>query len=272
LAVTASLLRVPVQGADLAVQVRGDGDPPLLLIHGFPFDHALWRHQLAALTRCRRLAPDLRGAGASTVPEPPDDYSMARYADDLVEVLDALDIPQAVICGLSMGGYILFELLRRHAHRVRAAIFCNTKVAADSAEAKRGRDELAVLAQRQGARAVADTLLPKLVARATLGARPEVVAEVRAMITRAPVAGIIGALRALRDRPDSTPMLDAIRVPALVVAGDDDQITPAAGMQEMARAIPGAQFALIPAAGHVAPLEQPIVASEALAHFLGRLR
>ncbi|MEX2156525.1 MAG: alpha/beta fold hydrolase [Gemmatimonadales bacterium] len=271
MAVTASLLRVPVDGAELAVEVRGYGTP-VLFIHGFPFDHALWRHQLAALTRSRRIAPDLRGAGASSAPDPPDGYSMARYADDLVAVLDALDVKQAIVCGLSMGGYILFELLRRHADRVRAAILCNTKAGADSPEAKRGRDELAALAQKEGARAVADALLPKALACATFVAHPDVVAEVKAMMLRAPVPGIVGALRAMRDRPDSTPLLEAIRIPVLVVAGDDDQITPAAGMQEMARAIPGAQFALIAGAGHVTPLEQPIVASEALAAFLGRLR
>jgi len=270
--VTATVLRVPVEGADLAVEVRGDGAPAILFIHGFPLDRTLWRHQIAALARWKRIAPDLRGAGASSVPPPPNGYSMSRYADDLVQVLDALDIRQAVVCGLSMGGYILFELLRRHSGRVRAAIFCNTKAGADSPEAKRDRDAMAALAQAKGAAAVAEELLPKLLAHATFAAQPQVVAEVREIVARAPVAGIVGALRALRDRPDSTPMLGSIRVPVLVVAGDDDQIAPAAGMQEMARAIPGAQFALIPKAGHLAPLEQPITASGALADFVAGLR
>ena len=266
-----SLFRVTVGGVELAVQVRGDGIPPVLFIHGFPFDHALWRHQIAALSRWHRIAPDLRGAGMSGVPGSSDGYSVGHYAADLLALLDGLDISQVVVCGQSMGGYIIFELFRTAPNRIRAAILCSTKASADSAEAKRDRDVMAALAQRDGARAVAEKLVPKLVSRATLEQQPQVVKEVRAMIERAPVAGIVGALRALRDRPDSTPLLGEIRVPVLVVAGDDDQIAPAAGMQEMARAIPGARFALIRGAGHVAPLEQPLPLSGALGDFLTRL-
>ena len=243
----------------------------VLLIHGFPFDHLLWRHQLAALSRWRCIAPDLPGAGTSPGFDSPDAYSMSSYATFLVGILDQLKVRQAVICGLSMGGYIAFELLRRFPERVRAAILCNTKAAADSPEAKRGRDALAAKAQDEGARAVAAELVPKVIARATRERQPDVVKEVTEMIARQPVPGIVGALRALRERPDSTPLLAAIRVPVLVVAGDDDQIAPAAGMQELARTIPGARFALVPDAGHVAPLEQPIIVSSALSDFLAKL-
>ena len=261
-------LRVAAGGADLAVEVRGEG-APILFIHGFPLDRTVWRHQLAGLSRWKRIAPDLRGSGASSAA---DGYSVARYADDIVHVLDTLGLERAMVCGLSLGGYILFELLRRHPGRVRAAVFCNTKAAADSAEARRGRDEMATLAEREGAGAVAERLLPQLLAPATFAAQPDVVAHVREMINRTPVPGLVGALRALRDRPDSTPMLGAIGVPTLVVAGEDDQITPADGMRGMAQAIPGAQFAVIPAAGHLAPLEQPLATSRTLADFLDGLR
>jgi YbgC/YbaW family acyl-CoA thioester hydrolase len=262
-------LRVSAGGADLAVEVRGEG-APILFIHGFPFDRTVWRHQLAGLSRWKRIAPDLRGAGASSAPV--DGYSVARYADDIVQVLDALGIERAVMCGLSLGGYILFELLRRHPGRVRAAVFCSSKAAADSAEARRGRDEMAALAEREGSGAVAERLLPQLLAAVTVAAQPDVVAHVREMIQRTPVLGLVGALRALRDRPDSTPMLGAIGVPSLVVAGQDDRIAPADGLRAMAQAIPGAQFAVIPAAGHLAPLEQPLATSRALADFLDGLR
>lgn len=262
-------LRVAAGGADLAVEVRGEG-APILFIHGFPLDRTMWRHQLAGLSRWKRIAPDLRGAGASSAPA--DGYSVARYADDVVHVLDTLELERAVVCGLSLGGYILFELLRRHPGRVRAAVFCNTKAAADSAEARRGRDEMATLAEREGTGAVAERLLPQLLAPATFAAQPDVVAHVREMINRTPVPGLVGALRALRDRPDSAPMLGGITVPTLVVAGEDDKIAPADGMRAMAQAIPGAQFAVIPAAGHLAPLEQPLATSRTLADFLDGLR
>jgi pimeloyl-ACP methyl ester carboxylesterase len=242
----------------------------VLFIHGFPLDHSMWRHQVAALSRWRCIAPDLRGAGAAG-PDSPDDYSMAAYAADLIRLLDDQQIDQVVVCGLSMGGYIAFELLRQVPERVRAAILCNTKAAADTPEAKQGRDVMAAKAQKEGAWGIAEELVPKLLSGATRERQPEVVREVTELIARQPVSGIVGALRALRERPDSTPLLGRIRIPVLAVAGEDDQITPAVGMQEMARAIPGAQFALIRDAGHLTPLEQPGVVTTALGDFLARV-
>jgi pimeloyl-ACP methyl ester carboxylesterase len=243
----------------------------VLFIHGFPFDHAMWRHQVTALSRWQSIAPDLPGVGETRGPESTDEYSVALYAADLVAVLDRLKVEQAVICGLSMGGYIAFELLRSHAQRVRGAILCNTKAAADTPEAKRDRDAMAMLAKQSGSSAIAEALLPKLLARATFERRPEIVSEVRGMMTRVPVPGIVGALHALRERSDSTPLLKTIHVPVLVIAGEEDQIAPAAGMREMADAIPGARFVVIPEAGHVAPLERPDAVNTAIGEFLRKL-
>jgi pimeloyl-ACP methyl ester carboxylesterase len=237
----------------------------VLFIHGFPFDHQMWRHQVAALSRWRCIAPDLLGAGTRAGPASPDEYSMSVYADDLIGQLDQLKIEDAVVCGLSMGGYIIFELLRRVPKRVRAVVLCHTKTSADTPEARGGRDELAARAQQEGAVAVARALVPKLLARTTAAA---ITRDVTAMIERQPVSGIVGALHALRDRPDSTPLLPQIRIPVLVIAGDDDQIAPAAGMEEMARAIPGARFVLIRGSGHLSPLEQPGAFNDALSAFL----
>jgi len=193
---------------------------------------------------------------------------MAAYATDLIRLLDDEQIDQVVVCGLSMGGYVAFELLRQVPQRVRAAILCNTKAAADTPEAKSGRDVMAAKAQNAGAGAIAEELVPKLLARVTRERQPDVVREVTGMITRQPVGGIVGALRALRERPDSTPLLGRIQIPVLVVAGEDDQITPAAGMRSMADAVPGARFVLIPEAGHLTPLEQPEAVTEAIREFL----
>ena len=245
--------------------------PAVLFVHGFPFDHAMWRHQLDALSRWQSVAPDLRGAGTTEALASPDEYSMASYAHDLVRFLDERQLETVVVCGLSMGGYITFELLRQVSKRVAGAILCNTKATADSAEAKRGRDALAAMARAQGAAGVAQDLVPKLLSGATRERQPNVVQEVTEMIERQPVAGIVGALQALRERPDSTPLLKRIRVPVLVVAGADDQITPAQGMREMANAISGAEFVLIPEAGHLTPLEQPVAVNAAILAFLKKL-
>ena len=261
-------VRVAVGEVDLAVEVRGDG-VPVLFVHGFPFDRTMWRHQLAALTRWKRIAPDLRGAGASTPAAAQDGYSIARYADDLVAILDALGVREAVVCGLSLGGYVVFELVRRHADRVKAVLLVDTKPDADAPDAKRERDKLAVLVEREGPEPLVSRLLPTLLGRHT---QPEVAEQVREMARRWSVPGLVGALRALRDRPDSTATLRQIRVPALVLVGSEDQIAPPAGAQEMAALIPNAQFQVVPAAGHLAPLEQPLVTSRLIADFLSSLK
>jgi pimeloyl-ACP methyl ester carboxylesterase len=244
---------------------------PILFIHGFPFDNQMWRHQVAALAEWPRIVPDLWGAGLVNVRAATPGYSLAQYATDQIRTLDDLAVDAVVVCGQSMGGYIIFELIRTFPDRVSAAILCNTKASADSEQAKRGRDAMAEKAVREGTPAIAAELVPKLLARATRESRPPVVREVTTMIERQPVYGMVGTLRALRDRPDSTPLLKQIRVPVLVVAGDDDQISPAEGMQEMARTIPGAQFVVISQAGHLAPLEQPTAVNEAIKSFLAQL-
>jgi len=257
--------RVRAGGTDIAVHVQGEG-PALLFVHGFPFDHALWRHQLKTFPGWRRIAPDLRGVGSSGVPT--EGYSMARYADDLVDVLDALDVAAAVVCGLSMGGYVLFELLRRHLPRVRAAILCDTRAEADTEEGRRGRDEMIALARSGGAGAVADRMLPTLLAADTRAERPEVEGQVREMIERTPVVGLVGALQAMRDRVDSTPLLADLRLPVLVLAGASDGITTPESGLALAEKIKGARFATVAGAGHLPPLEQPFVTTRLIADFL----
>ena len=264
-------IRVPAGDAELAVDVRGAGGTPVLFVHGFPFDRTMWRHQLAALTRCKRIAPDLRGVGASTAPAGADGYSLARYADDVVAVLDTLGVGSIAVCGLSLGGYVVFELLRRHPERVRAVILVDTRADPDTAEGQRGRDELARVVTRDGPDAMLERLLPRLLTSATSAAQPEVVEQVREMARRWSVPGAVGALRVLRDRPDSTETLRRVRVPTLVLVGSDDAISPPPVAEAMARLIPGAQFRVIPAAGHLAPLEQPLVTSRVLADFLGAI-
>ncbi|MGE5744306.1 MAG: alpha/beta fold hydrolase [Gemmatimonadota bacterium] len=262
------IVRVTGAGATLAVHVRGEG-PPVLFVHGFPLDHTMWHHQLTALDGWRCIAPDLRGAGDSDVPS--GDYTMGRYADDLRAACDALDVADAVCCGFSMGGYVLFEFLRRYRSRVRALVLCDTRPEADTVEGKRARDENATLVEHDGVEALADLVVPKLFGATTRAVRPELVEQVREMTLRQPAAGVIGALRAMRDRPDSTVLLSGITVPTLVVHGAEDEVAPPAIARAMAARIPGARYVEMGRAGHLAPLEQPERVTRALQEFLEEL-
>jgi YbgC/YbaW family acyl-CoA thioester hydrolase len=261
--------RLTVNGVNLAVDVRGSG-PAILFVHGYPLDHTVWEPQLQALDGWRRIAPDLRGMGLSDAPDL--GYSMATYADDLAALLDTLGVERAVLCGLSMGGYVVFEFLRRWRGRAAGLVLVDTRAEPDGIEAKRARDAAAAQARDKGAGAIAETMLPKMFAPSAATRKPEVVERVRALMAATPVAGIVGALGALRDRPDSTPLLSTLGdLPTLVLVGADDQITPPPRAAAMAAAIPGSRFVTIPGAGHLSTIEEPAATTEALRTFLSGL-
>jgi pimeloyl-ACP methyl ester carboxylesterase len=257
-----------VRGLATTVDLLGDG-PAVLFVHGFPLDRTMWRPVASALTGWHRILPDLRGLGLSEGPE--DGYAMAEYADDLAALLDLLHVPDAVVCGLSMGGYVTFELLRRYPQRVRALVLANTRAAPDDAAGRGKRDAMIARIRRDGPGFLADEMLPKLVGPDTARTRPDVVRQVRAMVTGQSTAGLVGALSAMRDRPDSRSMLGDITIPTLVVHGSDDQLIPLSEARAMADAIPGAQFAVIPAAGHLAPVEQAVNTGRVIREFLESL-
>jgi YbgC/YbaW family acyl-CoA thioester hydrolase len=264
-----TLQRFTVNGVSLAVEIRGEGQA-VLLVHGYPYDHTIWEAQMTGLEGYRRIAPDLRGLGQSDAPDL--GYSMATYAADLAALLDALGVDDVVLCGLSMGGYIAFEFLRTWRRRVRGLVLLDTRAEADSPEGKRARDAAAALARERGAAAIADEMLPKSLTPATLARSPELAERVRAMMAASPVAGIVGALSAMRDRVDSTALLPTLGgIPTLIVVGELDEPTPPARSEAMAEAIPGAQLVVIPGAGHLSPVERADQVTHALHGFLRSL-
>ena len=264
-----NLRRVAVNGVNLAVLAKGQG-PAILFIHGYPLDHSIWEHQVAHLDGWTRIAPDLRGMGQSDAPDL--GYSMQTYAEDLLALLTAMGVDKVVLCGLSMGGYVAFEMLRRARERVRGLILMDTRAEADTAEGKKARDAAAQQAREGGAEAIAGAMLPKMLATAPAPGQPELRQKLQRMMAATPVAGILGALGALKERPDSHPLLPTLKgIPTLVVVGEDDQITPVAGARTMAAAIPGAQLRVVSGAGHLTPLEQPDVTTRAVADFLATL-
>ena len=255
-------------GLELAYDEAGSGTP-LLLVHGFPHDRTLWAGQLGGLaTMARVIAPDLRGFGESTVRPP---YSIDLYADDLAAFLASLGVARAVVCGLSMGGYIAFAMLRRHRERVRARVLADTRATADTDEVRATRSKLIALIEQEGSAALANRQLQPSVSRSTLERQPELVETLRRMMASAPPEGAIGALRAMAARPDSTPMLGAIDVPTLVIGGAEDGITPPEVVRAMAAEIPRSRVEILALAGHVSPLERPAAFNHVVGEFLGAL-
>lgn len=255
-------------GIEIGYDDVGSGDA-LVFLHGFPQHRALWAPQLGALLdRARCIAPDLRGFGESSIVPP---YSIDQYADDLAALLDSLRIERAVVCGLSMGGYVALAFWRRHKARIRALVLMDTRAGNDSAEARERRDQMIALARARGSEAVADAMITGMVGKRTREKCPEVVDDVHRMLESAPVEGIVGALESLRDRPDSTATLATIDVPTLIVVGEDDVLTPPSEAALLHAGIRGSTLEVIAGAGHVANVERPAAVNHVLTEFLAKL-
>src|SRR4051812_6135612 len=267
---TGDVQRLMVHGVNLAVEVRGDG-PAVLFVHGYPFDHTIWRDQIDGLGNYRRIAPDLRGMGQSDAPDL--GYGMPTYAADLAALLDTLGVDDVVICALSMGGYIAFEFLRNWRDRVRGLVLISTRAEADSPDARRARDAVAAVARERGSSAVAESMLSKVLSSGTMAGHPDVVERVRALMAGTPVPGIVGALAAMRDRGGSESLLPTLAgLPTLVLAGESDTVTPPDQARAMAQLIPGARLSVIPGAGHLPPVEQPAATTLAIREFVDSLQ
>jgi 3-oxoadipate enol-lactonase len=259
-----------VNGADIWYLERGSG-LPLLLVHGFPLDHTMWAGQVEGLAaHCRVIAPDLPGFGRSAARC--DKTTMEQFADDCAALLDALKIREpAVVCGLSMGGYVALQFWRKYAARLAGLILCDTRASADTPEAVAVRQATAARVVRDGVAPLAEAMLPKLLAEATLQRQPRVIEGLRAVFEGGNARGVAAAARGMAERPDMTAALADIGCPTLVIVGQEDAISPPAEMGAIARAIPGAKFVAIPAAGHMAPLENPMAVNDAIAEFLATL-
>jgi pimeloyl-ACP methyl ester carboxylesterase len=255
-------------GLEVAYDETGSG-PPLLLIHGWPHNRALWAGQTSGLvTHAHCIAPDLRGFGSTSVRGP---YSIDQYADDLAGLLEVLGIARAVVCGLSMGGYVALAMLRRHRARVRALILTSTRATADTPEGREKRARLIAFVESHGVEALAGRQLKAMVGATTYESRPLVRESLRQMMSIAPTEGVIGALQAMAERPDATSLLATIDFPTLVVGGAEDTFTPPDELRAMAAQIPHSRFELLPGGGHVCAYERPGAFNHVVTEFLSGL-
>lgn len=256
-------------GFTLSYEERGSGTP-LLLIHGFPLSARIWREQLVALSGSFRvIAPDLRGFGKSEFPA--GDCTMDDYADDLIGLLDRLGIEKAVVCGMSMGGYVLFNLLERYPTRVAAACFMVTRAGSDDSDGRKRRKLLAGEVLAKGATVVAAAFSKVLFAPQTATDRPELVADVMEIMLTAQPAGLAGGLLAMRERRDYRGGLGDCKLPTLVIGAADDMAMPPEESRQLAAEIPGSELHIIPAAGHMVMLEQPAEVNRLLHKFMTAL-
>jgi 3-oxoadipate enol-lactonase len=240
---------------------------PLVLLHPFPVNHGFWSPVAKPLAeRYRVILPDLRAHGESGVGHGP--ATMRRHAEDLARLCDAAGAERAIFCGASIGGYILFEFWRRYRERVRALVLCVTKPQADAPEARTARLATADEVEGAGTQAFVESMIPKLIGESTRRNRPDLVAEARRMMQQMKPAGVAAAQRGMAERPDSTATLRSIQIPTLVVAGGEDTLIPPPILEAMSREIIGSKLAVIPAAGHYAPFEQPDAFLQVLMPFL----
>ncbi len=230
----------------------------------------MWEPQLGMAARGWRLiVPELRGFGTSAdARQDPPTTSIDDYAGDTIDLMDKLHLKDAVICGLSMGGYTAFAIYRRAPTYFRGLVLADTRSQADSPEAVANRKSMQQLARDKGSAAIADALIPKLVCDATRANNQPVVDHLRAQITGSSVDAIVGALQALMTRPDSTPMLSTIRIPTLILVGDQDALTPPPLSEQMHRDIHGSELVVVANAGHMSNMEQPAAFNDALGRFL----
>jgi len=248
---------------------RGRAVGTLVLIHGFPLSGRMWEPQhVLAEQGWRIVIPHLRGFNDG--PGGRSATSMDDFAGDVIDLLDSLHIEQAVICGLSMGGYVTFALLRNAASYFQGLVLADTRPQADPPEGVQARQRMLTLVREQGPSAVAEEMLPKLLGNSTRQQQPAVVEQVRSIILANGTETIAGAITAMMTRPDSTPLLPTIKLPTLVVVGEEDTLTPPQLSVDMHKAISGSELVRIPGAGHMANLEQPAAFNQALSTFLSR--
>ena len=271
-----------VREIDMAYADSGEGTA-VLFLHGYPFDKSMWSAQIEAVAEngFRAVAPDLRGFGETVAPTSVGDSwapsqrlesvplsTMDDMARDAAAILDHLNIDQAIVCGLSMGGYVAFEFAHLFPTRVRGLVLAGTRAPADNEQEKAGREQQAQTMLRAGMVPISIATVPKLLAPRTLADKPDVVKRVRKLITGSNPNGAAAAQRGMAARRDYTEDLSAIKVPALIVVGRDDPIRPVSDAEFMHERISNSQLEVIEDAAHMTNLEEPEVFNRLLVDFL----
>jgi 3-oxoadipate enol-lactonase len=256
--------KAQVNGVQIAYDDTGSG-PSVVLLHGYPFNRSLWRDQVQLLSQSQRVVTlDLRGHGESEVAP----ATMEAMARDVESLMQNLEIPRAVIGGLSMGGYVTLAFYKLFPERVHALVLADTRASADTSETKQTRVQQAERALKEGMAGITTDMMPKLLRAETLTERPDIVVRLREMMMSINPRGAAEALKAMATRDDQTNLLSSITVPTLIVVGRDDAITSVKDSELMHKAIRDSQLEVIEKSGHVSNLEQVEQFNRILREFL----
>lgn len=262
-------MRLEANGSTIGYDIYGEGDTTLALLHAYPLSRGQWRAQGEALAHAlaaRVVAPDLRGAGESSVDAEP--ITMERMAQDVLTLLDALGARRVVLGGLSMGGYCAFAALRLAPERFAGVIFADTRATPDTPEGRAGREATAAFVEQQGPGALFDRDAAKLLSNRIITRHPAIVAGARALAEVNSAAGLAAMARGMALRADATDLLPHIDCPALALVGEQDVITPVTDARAIFERIPNATLAVIEDAGHLSNLERPDLFTDNVASFL----
>jgi len=263
-------LNININNFNLSYDDVGEGNVPVIFLHGFPFDRMMWRSQLDFFKSAYRLiAFDIRGFGKSN--DGKGEFSIDLFGDDLVAFMDRMDIPKAIVCGLSMGGYIALNVQQRFPERIEALILADTQCIADTAEAKEKRYKAIEEIEAQGDAQFKEGFIKNVFAPNSLAGKKEVVEQLKMVVNATPQDSIIKGMKALAERRETCLGLNKITIPTLIICGKEDQLTPLAQSEMMHMDINGSTLKVINDAGHVSNLEQPEVFNKYLQDFFSTL-
>jgi 3-oxoadipate enol-lactonase len=265
-------MKIKLNGTTINYTERGlPQGIPVVFIHGFPLNHTMWEPQMKALpNHFRAITYDIRGHGESDIGD--GQYTIEFFVDDLLSLLDHLVIDRAIICGLSMGGYIALRAYERSPGRVTALVLCDTKSEADTNEAKLKRSAIVRNVKTNGTGPFADEFATAILAPQTFQTHPDIVEFVRRMIRANSPIGISGASLALGCRTDTSPTLSAINVPTLILVGEHDNLTPPSVSESMHSRIANSELHVVAHAAHMSNLENAPEFNKLLIGFLNRLK
>jgi 3-oxoadipate enol-lactonase len=260
-------LKIDVNGIITCYDDFGNGDIPILFIHGFPFNKSCWQPQIDFFKDTNRvIAYDIRGFGNSSCGE--EEISITLFADDLIKFMDALQIKKAIVCGLSMGGYILLNAVNRYSDRFEALVLSDTQCIADSQKMKENRQKMVEQIELTGVTDFASDFVKKVFCEESLNNKTELVERTKNIILSTPAKTITKTLVALAQRQEMCTWLHKISIPVLILCGKKDSIIPFDQSKFLNNKIINSSLKEIDNAGHLSNVEQPDEFDNYLYHFI----